>query len=135
MQEVDSLLKRLLQEGSGKTTPGAWYSPEGDCIFCYKEDVDDYAEYVDKWLTIYRAEEDDRIIGVQVKHISNISKDAEMIFAWFGPDSVDIVHLILEVREESPPTDAEVYKAKLFDAVQAMRGQTIDKKELEPVLG
>ena len=66
------ILKKGQNSVHNKTTPGAWYSPEGDCIFCFVEDVDDYAEYINRSITIHRADEDDRIIGFQIKEINKM---------------------------------------------------------------
>lgn len=72
-KDLDDLMASIIKAGPKESRPGAWHSPDGDCIFCFVEDVDDYGEYVNKWLTVYRAEEDDRVTGVQINYISRLT--------------------------------------------------------------
>jgi len=71
---LNDLMASIIEGGPKESKPGAWHSPDGDCIFCFVEDVDDYAEYVDEVLTVYRAEEDDRVTGVQINYIGRLIK-------------------------------------------------------------
>jgi len=46
---------------------GGFYCPEGECYFVYLDDVLSYATRVDRFFTVYKAIEDDRLVGFQVK--------------------------------------------------------------------
>ena len=48
--------------------PG-YYSEAGDCIFYHLEDVGYYAERIDDIVTLYKSDDDKRIVGFQIKGI------------------------------------------------------------------
>lgn len=58
-------------EAEGKTVPEpGWYqSKEGDCIFAYWDNAPSYAERINGPITIYRALDDNRIVGCQLKGV------------------------------------------------------------------
>ena len=66
--DVDKLLESFPSDFSA----GAFYSPDSDSFQFYKENVDFYAERIDCWLTIYKAFEDDRLIGFKLKNIRTL---------------------------------------------------------------
>lgn len=45
------------------------YSSVGDCVELYFEDADHHAERIDCWLTVYKAFDDQRLIGFKLKNI------------------------------------------------------------------
>lgn len=52
--------------------PFAIYNPDGDMIEWLNERVSYYAERVNEFITLYRSEEDDRIVGGCIKNIAHI---------------------------------------------------------------
>lgn len=53
-------------------SPLAIYNKDGDMIEWYIDRVSYYAEYVNNLITIYRAEDDGRVIGGCIKNIAHI---------------------------------------------------------------
>ena len=58
--------------------PSAFYNNDGDMIEWYNEQVPYYGERVNELITLYRAEEDDRIVGGCIKNIAHLM-NPEMI--------------------------------------------------------
>lgn len=52
------------QEGPRR---GGFYSPEGECYFVYLEDALSFGQRVDEFFTVYKAVDDERLTGFQVK--------------------------------------------------------------------
>jgi len=52
--------------------PGVWYSDAGDSMFCYLEGVPHHMVYINPQITVYKAEDDNRIIGVRIDGIKKI---------------------------------------------------------------
>jgi len=52
--------------------PNAFYNPDGDMIEWYNEQDNYYAERVNEFITLYRADEDDRVVGGCIKNIAHI---------------------------------------------------------------
>ena len=48
------------------------YSRAGDCLFYYFEDAESYGDRIDGLLTVYKAFEDHRIVGCQIKGVTDI---------------------------------------------------------------
>jgi len=51
--------------------PGSYYSPEGQCVFFYLENVDYYGKWINHDITLYLAEDDDRIVGGMIHVFKN----------------------------------------------------------------
>lgn len=62
------LSKINVEELSFKAKP--YYSKAGDCLIFYFEEAESYAERVDGLVTVYRAIEDDRLVGCQIKEVT-----------------------------------------------------------------
>lgn len=63
--DVDSLLREF--PPNFESAP--FYSPEGDCIHWYFENVDGHAERIDCWLTVRKAFDDGRLVGFKLKSV------------------------------------------------------------------
>lgn len=63
--DVESILKAHAFQFESRP----FYSIVGDCIHFYFENVDHFADRVDCWLTVYKAFDDDRMIGFKLKNI------------------------------------------------------------------
>ena len=72
-----SFLDNLRTENVGPPSPGGFYSQAGDCFFYYFEDAPHLAEWIDTTMTVYRALDDRRIVGVQINGVSRIAKPPE----------------------------------------------------------
>lgn len=124
MSPLDELMESLERKQKEPSKPGGWYSNVGDCVFCFAEDVPHHAERVDRVLTVYRSDDDDRIVGVQVKHISQLPRHDLMQIRFGTTEGVDVVQLIaLSLRTEAKPAPDKA--AKYIDAIASMVGQKI----------
>ncbi len=65
-------IESILRSHPSRFEPKPFYSPEGDSIHFYFENVDHYAERVDCWLTIYRSFEDQHLVGFKLKNIKSL---------------------------------------------------------------
>lgn len=52
--------------------PNAFYNKDGDMIEWYNEQVNYYGDRVNEIITLYRAEDDNRVIGGCIKNIAHI---------------------------------------------------------------
>ncbi len=69
MEKNKKVVEKVMREARrrlGKSRPGSWYSPSGDCLFYFKESVPSEAVIIGKLVTIYEALDDRRIVGIQV---------------------------------------------------------------------
>ena len=62
----------VLSEGPGPFESRPTHSQAGDCVELYFEDADHYAERVDCWLTVFKAFDDRRLIGFQIKNVASL---------------------------------------------------------------
>jgi hypothetical protein len=71
---VSGFLEKVLGEDPGNAQFQAqpWYNRYGDCVVFHSSEEEGYAERVDDLLTLYRAVEDDRVVGFQVKGVASI---------------------------------------------------------------
>lgn len=79
MKELRKLMARIEAEGPEKSSPGGYYCKEGDSIFYHDEDVPSYAQWADDLLTLYRAMDNHRIVGLQIKGIKRLVETYELI--------------------------------------------------------
>jgi len=49
------------------------YTEVGDCVEWYLENADCWADRIDCWLTLYRAFDDNRVVGFMLKNIKALS--------------------------------------------------------------
>ena len=72
MVENAAYVAKKKAEAGGE--PVWFYSKDGDCIFAYWENVPTYGDRLNGSLTIYRAVDDNRVIGCQVKGVEKEMK-------------------------------------------------------------
>ena len=60
---------KLLAESPNQFESVPFYSEDGDSLQFYHENVDYHAERIDCWLTVYKAFEDERLIGFKIKNV------------------------------------------------------------------
>lgn len=82
---------------SGEREAGGYYNPEGDCIQFYNVDVPYRRDRVDELLTLYKALDDGRVIGFQLKGISQLPPEVEAIGVDHTPDEVMAIGLVSAV--------------------------------------
>ena len=46
--------------------PHAWFNEAGDQIECYLEDASSYSEWLNPYIDVQRAQDDDRIVGITI---------------------------------------------------------------------
>jgi len=73
--DVGTLIRQAYADGLPPSTPGGWYSQEGDCLFYYAEDESYYAVRLTDRITVFEAYEDDRPVGIQLKGIKSLLKE------------------------------------------------------------
>lgn len=52
--------------------PQAYYNQDGDLIEVYWENVDYYGEWLNHGLTLYKAQDDNRVIGCEINWIESL---------------------------------------------------------------
>jgi len=57
--------------------PQVYYNKDGDLIEVYWEAADYYGEYINSSLTLYKAQDDDRVIGCEINWIERLMKKSE----------------------------------------------------------
>jgi len=103
-------------EASGEREAGGYYNPEGDCIQFYNVDVPYRRDRVDELLTLYKALDDGRVIGFQLKGVSQLPEEVEAVNVGRTADEVVAIGLVSAVMF----TFASRYPTK---AVNVQRGQ------------
>ncbi|KAF0246483.1 MAG: hypothetical protein FD180_664 [Planctomycetota bacterium] len=67
--DIQAILDAAARQAAEPARPGGWYSLASDRVFFHIEDVPYRAARVDDLLTVYEAEDDKRIVGLQIKGI------------------------------------------------------------------
>jgi hypothetical protein len=72
---IEKIIEDSIQRTDGQEPKGYYHVPEGDCLFIINEtDAPYHAKYMNKWFTVLLAQDDDHIVGVQIKGISELMK-------------------------------------------------------------
>lgn len=132
---LNELMTRIAQE-EGPARQGCFYSRDADCVFCHLEDVPYFAERVDGLLTIYRAEEDARLVGAQLKGVSKLPKHDVLGLGLRHEGDVQVLELVLltfrsQPQPSTPEPEALRRKADYFDVLDRLHGITIPAAELQ----
>ena len=119
LSSVESLLQELARKSQTRV-PGGWRSKVGDCVRYFNEDASHYRERVDELLTLYRADDDARIIGVQIKGMSRLPKhDVLAILVQSG--ELEVVTLLMLTFAQRPERKATENRAQQYaDAIIAL---------------
>ncbi len=127
-------VEKLLQQASPAEsfTPQAYYDPDGDCVELLLSNKPFYAERIDGLLTVYLSEEDDEIVGSQIKglkaHLKKVLEDYPGFQIDIRAGKVCLAHLFsarLWSQGDLNPEDCRViYYQRLRDAA--------NKADLEP---
>ena len=72
--DVEALLRKY---PPGKFEPRPFYVPCGDHIEVYTEDAESYAEWVSPYLTVMRAFDDHRVVGVKIRNVRRLVADVD----------------------------------------------------------
>ncbi len=77
MSQEDDFLKSVLDEfGPIKPfKPSAYFDPDGNCIEFLLSNRQWRATVLDRWVTVYQAEDNDEIVGGLVKDISDLMEE------------------------------------------------------------
>ena len=68
--ELSEYISKLIKDARGKKRQGWYYVPEGDCLVLMKEVVPYVGKFINNWCTVYEAQDDGRVIGIQLTRIS-----------------------------------------------------------------
>ena len=119
---LDDLIKSV--PAGGKAAPGIHVPKHGDCLFAYLEDAPYHAVYVDPILTVFEALDDDRLVGFQLKGLSELHAEN---FKGFGvsqrPDVVALLFASYKLHPdgiEEAGTRAKVYSKAATAAAKAL---------------
>ena len=122
-------------EPNPKFKPALKYSAAGDCLFLYLEEGESYRDRVDGILTVFRAIDDDRIVGLQIKGMSALVKRAGDYGYHFKEGEkvkLSLFLLISGIAEESSD-DEEPERKKLYQELTKRAGQKkVNIEELQP---
>lgn len=118
---LNELMTQIASE-SAPTQPGCFYSKDADCVFCHLEDVPYYAERVDGLLAIYRADDDARLVGAELKGASRFLQHDVPGSGLTRTSEVQVLDLVLRTYRSQPQLAARnpavlKRKAGYFDLV------------------
>jgi len=134
-------LRRSLEEfatahGQGAPRPGGWYSPEADSVYYYGEPVAHHGVRLDELLTLYRAIDDNRIVGIKVKSIRRSPIRGALKILISESQQVDLVGLVTAgfmalyaLRPERGP-ELERLRESYQDVIRLVREQKADASQL-----
>lgn len=110
---LDDLFRQVGVGAGGERHPGAYYSPEGDCVFVYNEDVAYDRDRIDELLTVYRALDDRRIVGLQIKGVRKlpVHQFMEVRVRSGGRSKTEAVQLLLLTLRQRPEIGKRELKA------------------------
>lgn len=94
---LEDVFKEITARKREHVLKGGFHCPEGDCVFVHLEDAPHYRERVDQLVTFYKALDDGRFIGLQIKGISKLKCDVVQVTATHGkakPYLVEAVQLL-----------------------------------------
>lgn len=74
-QTIEEFLTEIREAHPEASEPGAYYVDQGDCLFAFWEDVVYHAEPINDVITLFKEIGTDKIIGVQIKQLSNVVLD------------------------------------------------------------
>ncbi|MEE9394883.1 MAG: hypothetical protein V3W41_20535 [Planctomycetota bacterium] len=114
--DLGRLMDSMRSEPAKK--PGGFFSESGDCVFFYNEDVPYVRDRIDGLVTVYRAIDDSRIIGVQVKNVSRLPFHDALQVEVSSVNQRDMVRLLLLTFAKTEPTEDST--TKYTDAIRKM---------------
>lgn len=97
---LDYILENAPEEGSFK--PAAVYIDEGDKLVAMLEDVDYNAHRIDDVLTVYRADNDDRVVGFGIKGVTHLLERLEDFDLTYPKENVTIKVIIGAYKIQRP---------------------------------
>lgn len=130
---ADSLvdaLSRMERDNTFSDSPRPGYSKAGDCLFLYFDPAESYADRVDGILTVYRAFDDDRIVGFQVKGISHLVKQIGQ-YGYHFDEQVELSLVLLIAGFKLDESDENDRAALYRDLIARSRSEHIPLQELE----
>lgn len=137
LTDISKILDQAKDDAAGKSEKGGFYSPEGDCVFFYNEDVPYTRERVDDLLTVYRADDDRRIVGLQIKAVKKLPKHDRMKVTVArkvdGSKTVDLVYLLLQTFKKATPMPDSSSGGTYAEAINTFSGAPIEVDGLELV--
>lgn len=130
MNTSEEFLRSLSSAAPRVDLPSGWYNASGDCVFVYSEDVTHRAERVDDRLTVYRAIDDDRIVGLKVKDIRTLpSHELMHVLVQTGP--IEVVTLLF-VTFSAGTKGADQGRLLIYkDATHLFRTAKVDMEDLQ----
>jgi hypothetical protein len=108
----------------------AWFSPKGDCLFCYFSDEFAFADRIDNDLTVFRSVANDDPTGFKIKNVQRMLDEGSVQLA--APDlAVEIQAFLLASLLRNPDTRVDVYSV-LIGAWMRRAGHTEPPKITVP---
>lgn len=83
------------QPGPFKSVP--YYDALNDCLTLYISDAESYRERIDRYLTVYRAIEDGKIVGCHVKYVKKLLEAVHAIRIGVKTETMTLGLLLLAV--------------------------------------
>lgn len=108
---------------------GGWFSPEGNCVFCFLSDTDYHAERVDNLVTVFLADDGGDLIGLQIKSIRQLLRHA-LLSALRERGPLDLGALLTVTFATVHPTRRRLFwkpNREANDAEVARYGELISK--------
>ncbi|MFH0911120.1 MAG: hypothetical protein V1918_06425 [Planctomycetota bacterium] len=106
MDFIDEILKEVKE-----SKPGAYYDPNGDCIFFYATDELPVLDRIDSILTVYRSMESNQIVGFKIKGIAALLEKYKADFLGCASQNTEkafilSLFLIAAKNEATAPEDS-----------------------------
>ncbi len=76
-EDLASALRELDSYGPPSFKPEPWYNEAGDCLVWYFRNDESYACRVDDKLTVYRALQNDELVGCLIKGITALAQTSK----------------------------------------------------------
>lgn len=134
MRDLESYLNKMAAKGPKKSSPGAFCSPDGDCVFFWSKDRPHTRERVDGLLTLFRADDDQEIIGVQIKGISRLPEHDVLAVVVRQSKKVSMVTLLAFALIAGEPENRPRVQQRYLEAMRASAGGSLKSKDLAPFL-
>lgn len=116
MSNIFDVVKEILQE-MGEFHPYVYYNESGDCVEFFVSNEQYNGDYINRYLTVYRSQETDGIIGAEVFVGEKFRKENRKLFYQFSDFlkskmecGADVVHHdILKVIHEHGIDDMFIF--------------------------
>lgn len=128
---METLSEYLKTHQPSGFNPAPFYSPHGDSLTFLFQDRPYFAERIDDFLTVYRAQTSDELIGCQIKGVTHACELLGDFGITMASDQVRLSLLFFALLQASDSERAEHF---YFELSKSAKNASISKRELEAAL-